>query len=81
MFLIIASKIKRPGHSFRQIRYVSQNIVNKPITVSLHATDVPDLTLVDLPGLVEVSEQHVFINHIIIHRDKVIAAEIVFFRI
>ncbi|OQV17972.1 Dynamin-1-like protein [Hypsibius exemplaris] len=31
----------------------SLNIVNKPITVVLRSSDVPDLTLVDLPGLVE----------------------------
>ena len=31
-----------------------QNIVNRPITVRLFAPNLPDLTLVDLPGLVEV---------------------------
>ncbi|XP_055351896.1 dynamin-1-like protein [Paramacrobiotus metropolitanus] len=30
-----------------------KNIVDKPITVKLHSPYVPDLTLVDLPGLVE----------------------------
>ncbi|XP_055346696.1 uncharacterized protein LOC129594136 [Paramacrobiotus metropolitanus] len=30
-----------------------KNIVDKPITVTLYSPNVPDLTLVDLPGLVE----------------------------